>query len=174
MILKNGKNIYLIGFMGSGKSTVGKVLAEELNYEFVDTDEEIEKETGMKIKDIFKEYGEEYFRDLERKKILELSKKRNLVISTGGGLPAKEENLNVMKNSGIVIWLKIDFDTFLNRVGNDENRPLLKEDINKLKERFNNRKKYYSQADIVVINDDTKTVDETVREILEKIKERKN
>ncbi len=158
--------------MGSGKSTVGKVLAEELGYRFVDTDEEIEKETGKKIKDIFKEYGEEYFRNLERKKILELSKKKNLVISTGGGLPANKENLSIMKNSGVVIWLKIDFDTFLNRVGNDENRPLLKEDINKLKERFNKRKKYYSQADIVVINDNTKTVDETVKDILENIKEK--
>ena len=166
-----GKNIYLIGFMGSGKSTVGKKLAERLGYNFIDTDEEIEKETGMKIKDIFKNFGEKYFRDLEKKKIQELAKKNNLVVSTGGGLPENEENIEIMKSSGIVVWLKIDFDTFIERVKGDENRPLLKEDINKLKERFLNREKYYSQADIVVINDNSKTVEYTVDFILENLKD---
>jgi len=160
-------NIYLIGFMGSGKSTIGKLLAERLGYKYIDTDEEIEKETGLKISEIFEKYGEKYFRELEKKKIKELSEQSELVVSTGGGLPANNENMEVMKKTGEVIWLKIDFETFLSRTDGDPNRPLLKEDINKLKDRFNGRKRFYSQADIVI--DGNKPVEEVLEDILKKL-----
>ena len=160
-------NIYLIGFMGSGKSSVGKLLAKNLNYKFIDTDEEIEKDTGLSINEIFKKFGERYFRNLERKKLEELIKLKNLVVATGGGMGADEKNINLMKQSGLVVWLKIDFDTFLKRVGNDPNRPLLKEDINKLKTRFIQREKYYSKADIII--DATKELDTIMKNLMKKI-----
>jgi len=159
--------IYLIGFMGSGKSTVGKALAKELGYKFIDTDEEIERETGLKISEIFKKYGEKYFRELEKKKIKEISRMDNVVVATGGGLPVKEENIKIMKDTGKVVWLRIDFDTFLSRTAGDENRPLLKEGLDELKKRFQTREDYYSKADIVI--DGTKAVDDIVKEIKEKI-----
>jgi len=161
------KNIYLIGFMGSGKSTVGKLLAEKLGYKYIDTDEEIEKETGLKISEIFNKFGEKYFRELENKKIQELAKKSNLVVSTGGGLPANDNNIQIMKNSGKIIWLKIDFDTFLSRTEGDSNRPLLKENINQLKERFEFRKQFYSKADLIV--DANKPAEQVLKEILENL-----
>ncbi len=161
-------NIYLIGFMGSGKSTIGKLLAEKLGYRFVDTDEEIVKDTNLSIPEIFEKYGESYFRELETKKIKELSQMSNLIVATGGGLPVNPENMNIMRNSGKVIWLNIDFDTFLFRTKGDNNRPLLKEDLKKLKERFEYRKNFYSKADIVV--DANKSVDEVLNIILEKLK----
>ncbi|RUM59002.1 MAG: shikimate kinase [Persephonella sp.] len=163
--------IYLIGFMGSGKSSVGKLLADRLGYRFIDTDLEIEKDTGLKIRDIFKIYGEDYFRDLEKKKIKELSSLDNVVIATGGGLPANKENLKVMKDTGKVVWLNIDFNTFLDRVSGDENRPLLKEDIDKLKIRFEDRKKFYSQANIKVSNDNSVSIEEVVERIIKELKE---
>jgi shikimate kinase len=153
--------------MGSGKSTIGKLLAEKLGYTYIDTDEEIIKETNLPIPEIFNKYGEKYFRELENKKIKEIAKLNNLVVSTGGGLPANPENIDIMKNSGKVIWLKIDFDTFLSRTKGDNNRPLLKEDINKLKNRFEYRKNFYSEADIII--DANKSINSILEEILNKL-----
>ena len=99
------KNIYLVGFMGSGKSTVGKILAEKLNMNFVDTDKLIEEKEGMKIKDIFEQKGESYFRELERKQIEAVVKQEGLVVSTGGGLGANLDNMNLMKKTEMLCGL---------------------------------------------------------------------
>lgn len=120
------KNIILIGFMGTGKTSVGKLLAKELGIGFIDTDEEIEKENHQTISNIFQEYGEEYFRKLETDYIKKLySLKKPMVISTGGGLPLRECNAAVLRELGIVVYLQAKKDTIINRVKENKNRPLL-------------------------------------------------
>jgi shikimate kinase len=162
------KNIYLVGFMGSGKSTVGKLLAEKLNIKFIDVDTEIEKKEGKKISEIFREKGEKYFRELEKKEIENLTKKTDLVVSTGGGLGANLENMKKMKKTGTVIWLDVPLNLLLERCGNDQNRPLLQQPFEKLKKLYEDRKKVYSMADVhIKIN--TQTPQEIVKEILKRL-----
>lgn len=127
--------------MGSGKSTVGKLLADKTSRDFVDVDKLIEEREKMKIKDIFEKKGELYFRELEKKYLQELLNTQNLVVSTGGGLGADAENMNQMKKNGIVIWLDLNLNTILERIKNDENRPLLNQPLDKIKKLFDERKK---------------------------------
>lgn len=157
-------NIYLVGFMGSGKSTVGKILAEKLKMEFIDVDQLIEKEEGMKIADIFEKKGEKYFRNLEKKKIKDLTKEKNLVISTGGGLGADKENMDLMKKTGLVVWLDVSLDEILKRCKGDRNRPLLNQDHEKIKKLYEERKPIYRTAHIRIKTDD-KEPEEIVEEI---------
>ncbi|ACN98971.1 shikimate kinase [Sulfurihydrogenibium azorense Az-Fu1] len=163
------KNIYLVGFMGSGKSTVGKLLADKTSRDFVDVDKLIEEREKMKIKDIFEKKGELYFRELEKKYLQELLNTQNLVVSTGGGLGADAENMNQMKKNGIVIWLDLNLNTILERIKNDENRPLLNQPLDKIKKLFDERKKVYGLA-TYRINAENKTPFQIVEEILNKIK----
>jgi shikimate kinase len=165
------KNIYLVGFMGSGKSTVGKILAEKLNMNFIDIDKLIEEKEGMKIKDIFEQKGESYFRELERKQIEVIVNQEGLVVSTGGGLGANLDNMNLMKKNGDVVWLDVSLNTVLDRLNNDQDRPLLKQPIEKIKQLFEERKNVYRLANIR-INADKKTPSQIVEEILTKIKRR--
>jgi shikimate kinase len=165
------KNIYLVGFMGSGKSTVGKILAEKLNMNFIDIDKLIEEKEGMKIKDIFEQKGESYFRELERKQIEAIVNQEGLVVSTGGGLGANLDNMNLMKKNGDVVWLDVSLNTVLDRLKNDQDRPLLKQPIEKIKQLFEERKNVYRLANIR-INADKKTPSQIVEEILTKIKRR--
>ncbi len=157
-------NIYLVGFMCSGKSTVGKLLAKELGKEFIDIDKLIEKQTGKKITQIFKEKGESYFRKLEKEKIKEISDKKGLVVSTGGGLGADLENMNLMKKTGTVIWLKVSIDTVLKRCGTDRSRPMLSLPDEKLKQLFREREDVYKLADIT-IETEGKTPEQVFNEI---------
>ena len=163
------KNIYLVGFMGSGKSTIGKLLAKETGYRFVDIDKEIEQNEDMSIKEIFSSKGEKYFRDLEKKMIKNFVEKKGFIVSTGGGLGADKENMELMKKKGVVIWLDVSLDTVLKRCGEDENRPLLKKSRNDLEKLFEKRKQIYASADIH-IDVNNKTPDQIVKEILRKIK----
>jgi shikimate kinase len=165
------KNIYLIGFMGSGKSTVGKILAEKLNMNFADIDKLIEEKEEMKIKDIFEQKGENYFRELERKQIEAIVNQEGLVVSTGGGLGANLDNMNLMKKNGDVVWLDVSLNTVLDRIKNDHDRPLLKQPTEKIKQLFEERKNIYRLANIR-INADKKTPSQIVEEILTKIKRR--
>jgi shikimate kinase len=165
------KNIYLVGFMGSGKSTVGKILAEKLNMNFIDIDKLIEEKEGMKIKDIFEQKGESYFRELERKQIEAIVNQEGLVVSTGGGLGANLDNMNLMKKNGDVVWLDVSLNTVLDRLKNDQDRPLLKQPTEKIKQLFEERKNVYRLANIR-INADKKTPSQIVEEILTKIKRR--
>jgi shikimate kinase len=165
------KNIYLVGFMGSGKSTVGKILAEKLNMNFIDIDKLIEEKEGMKIKDIFEQKGESYFRELERKQIEAIVNQEGVIVSTGGGLGANLDNMNLMKKNGDVIWLDVSLNTVLDRLKNDQDRPLLKQPTEKIKQLFEERKNVYRLANIR-INADKKTPSQIVEEILTKIKRR--
>ena len=120
------KSIVLMGFMGAGKTTIGKKLAKALEYEFIDTDEWIEKEQGRKISNIFAEDGEVVFRDMETDLLKRLqNSEEKFVLSVGGGMPVREENRALLRNLGIVIYLKTSKEEIIRRVSGDKNRPLL-------------------------------------------------
>ncbi len=122
------KNLVLIGFMGSGKSTVGQLVATEMNMNFVDVDFRIEEQEGISISEIFARYGESAFRDLESKMIQELSSSQDLVIATGGGVVLRPSNMEVLGQSGILVYLHVDEETVLTRTKGHSHRPLLKGD----------------------------------------------
>jgi shikimate kinase len=148
--------IFLIGYMGSGKSTAGKKLAKLLGYGFADLDEHIEKRSGRRIADIFALEGEEGFRKYEHIYLEKLCKLENHVIATGGGTPCFGKNLELMKNSGKVVYLKMPAAALAKRLSQSDNtRPLLKNTGNKslenyIEEHLAQREKFYEQADVIV------------------------
>lgn len=125
-------NIVLCGFMGCGKSTVGRNIAAKLNIPFIDSDDYIENKFNMKISGIFEKYGESYFREIEKESIAELSKMSNVVISTGGGVVLNSENVKALKNTGYIFYIEVTPQTVLDRLKDDTTRPLLQSE-NKLK-----------------------------------------
>ena len=157
--------IVLVGFMGSGKSTVGKILSEKLSIPFRDLDSIIVENTGMSIPEIFQNKGETAFRELERFFLLsELSKKTNFILSTGGGTPAYKDNMEKINQSGISIFLYADFETLYNRISGDKNRPLTSLSKEELKELYKKRLPFYRKA-LFTVNTTGKTPEEVVNEI---------
>ena len=145
-----GRNIFLIGMMGSGKSQTGPHLANILKYAFVDMDEVIEKATDQTITNIFEQEGEEAFRDVEKKVLQGISQHHSLVIAAGGGVVNLPENWGIL-HQGIVIWLDLDINRSIKRLKNDNNkRPLL--NSNDLKKTFSDiyqkRKPLYLESDL--------------------------
>lgn len=165
--MQSDKNlVILIGFMGTGKSAVGKRLAKKTGFAFVDLDKLIEKEAGIKISAIFERYGEAYFRNLEKKAILSLKTMRKAVVSTGGGAVLDPQNMAAMKEAGLVIALDADIETLWRRLKSSQNRPLLKasDPKNRMEELYNARRPFYSQAHHAV--DTTgKTIKDVAKEI---------
>ena len=160
-----GRSIFLIGMMGSGKSSTGPILAEILKYKYVDLDILIEKLIKKPIDKVFRDEGEEYFRDLETQCLQEIIKLPSVVVSTGGGVVLKKENWGILRQ-GIIVWLDINKEIALNRLNSKDNiRPLLKGNIDiKYEEIFETRKDIYAQADLrVEINN------EGVKKVAEKI-----
>lgn len=154
--------------MGCGKTTVGKALAEELGYSFLDTDQYIETMEQCSISDIFQEHGEEYFRSLETKSIRQLqSEVVKSVISTGGGLPLREENAAILKKMGFVIYLRVKPDTIENRLENDTKRPLLqgKDARKKIESLLEYREPIYEYGAHMILDVDESTVSDIVEEI---------
>ena len=126
MKFDKNRNIILIGYMGCGKSTVGRKAARAVEYTFLDTDERIETEEGMPISKLFEEKGEAYFRAKETETICRLLEEpKGKIIATGGGLPMKEGNPELLKKLGTVIYLKVETETLVKRLSGDKNRPLL-------------------------------------------------
>ena len=119
------KNVVLIGFMGTGKTSTGRILANKLGYAFTDLDQKIEAEAKMSIKDMFARYGEAYFRDKEKDMVCRMAAKFNLVISTGGGTVKNPENMTELRKHGTIICLTADVDTILERTGRRGKRPVL-------------------------------------------------
>lgn len=159
------KKIFLVGFMGSGKSTVGRLLARKLKIPFVDIDEEIEIREGLSIPQIFSLKGEPYFRKLELEVLRDVTLSLpSFVMATGGGLGANPEAMEFMKRHGIVIWLDIPFETFLKRTSKDSNRPLLQRGIEELRDLYNQRIETYRQAHYRI--ESQKSVEQTVQKIL--------
>ena len=141
--------------MGSGKTEVGKRLAERLGYTFIDTDLLIEKKTGKSISEIFSNEGEQSFRDTETLILEELSGINDCVISTGGGIVTREKNILQLKKTGFIIWLKASPETILKRVGSETHRPLLKVDnpLEKIIKLMSQRERSYSEADLTIDTD---------------------
>ncbi len=119
-------NVYLIGFMGSGKSRYGKRLAEAMQFSFVDTDEMIQQEEGMEITEIFKNKGEDYFVDIEAKVLTKVSQLNNTIIATGGGLPCRLKNMDYMKQTGLTVYLKAGLGCVMkNLLAEKDKRPMI-------------------------------------------------
>ena len=119
------KNIFIVGSMGSGKTSIGKMLAKNNNLSFLDTDHEIIRSCGYSIPDIFEKFGEEHFRGLETEQLRKMNVIENHVISTGGGIILRDDNQRLMKDLGIIIFLDININSQIDRVKNRKNRPLL-------------------------------------------------
>jgi len=160
------ENIVLVGFMGTGKTTVGRLLANKLNRQFIDVDRKIEENCGMPVSEIFKTYGEAFFRQQEQLVIKDLLPRGNAVVATGGGAVLFSENIINLKNHGIMIGLEASPEVIIRRIGGDASRPLLnapnrEELVSKL---LQERASRYRMADFSV---DTSTL--TAEEVSEEI-----
>lgn len=146
-------SIVLCGFMGSGKTVVGRELAKVLGVKFVDTDEMIELEQGVAIKAIFATHGEDYFRELEHEMCKKVAQMKNCVVSTGGGAMTYQRNVDAIKQGSTVIFLDASFDVICKRIGSSKTRPLF-QDKNKAKALYDERKSKYSAAADYTIDGD--------------------
>lgn len=152
--------------MGTGKTTVGKLVASRLNMKFVDMDDVIEQKQAETIPQIFERYGEKFFRQLEHELVIELSKMQGLVISTGGGIVLNQTNIPIFLQTGAVICLQAEPETILQRVGNDQHRPLLAsyDKLMRIKELLEKRRPHYNAIPYQI---DTNHL--TVEEVAEKV-----
>ena len=141
--LLQGLNIYLVGMMGSGKTTIGRHLAQKLQYRFADTDQTIQAIAKKPITEIFQQEGEAYFRELETKVLAELSVYTRSVISTGGGIIQQQLNWSYLRH-GLIVWLDVDLEILKKRLAGDQTRPL----ADKLESLLKTRRPLYAQADI--------------------------
>ncbi len=164
------KPLVLIGLMGVGKTTVGRRLAKKLDLKFVDADEEIEKAAGLSIQEIFDRFGEDYFRDGERRVIARLMEEGRQVIATGGGAFMNEETRTLILSNSTAIWLDADIEILVNRVSRRDTRPLLKNGNPSeiLKALAEKRNPVYAKAHIRVVGNDSPH-DLTVNSILESL-----
>ena len=164
-------NIFLIGFMGSGNSTIGRFLQQELNMELVEMDARIVEEQGMSINDIFAEKGEDYFRDLESRLVLDLNNEGNTIVSCGGGVVIRPENVENMKKNGKIVFLSATPDTIYERVKNSTERPILNGHMNVeyIAGLMEKRRALYENAADIRIETDGKTRDEICKEIIDKL-----
>jgi len=164
-------NIVLIGYRGSGKTTVGSRLAARLQMKFVDTDDLIESKEGH-ISDIVKSKGWDYFRRLEKSVIEEISKGSNLIIAPGGGAVLDTDNVNALKRDGLIIWLKADQQTLLKRIQKDQGsstrRPTLtgKGTLEEIEETISERGPFYEKASEIQIDTSAPDVEAVVEDIL--------
>ena len=160
-------NLALIGFMGTGKTSVGRVVAELLHFDFLDTDDLIQTRTGRTIADIFAKDGEAAFRALERQTVGELATRTKTVISTGGGLPVNPENLAQLKTHALVVCLWASAGKIWERVRSQSHRPLLldPDPRQKIRELLEIRAPFYQQAD-VLINTDSRSAREVAQQII--------
>lgn len=168
--MKDNSNIVLIGFMGAGKSTVGAALAKRLQRECVETDALIEQSEGMSIPQIFEKKGEQYFREQETKLARDIAGSGK-VVSCGGGMPMRSENVEYLKQGGVIVLLDAAPKTILARVKNDNNRPLLqgKKNVEAIKELIDARMPKYIAAADITVKTDGKSADKICFEILEKL-----
>lgn len=164
----NKENIILIGFMGCGKTTIGEKLAYKLNYNFVDSDKQLQKEAGISINDIFKLYGENYFRKLENSIINSIAKSKSQVIATGGGIIKNENNIKLLKKSGIILYLKASPEHIYNNIKNDTSRPLLQceDKLAKIKELLSERENLYQMYCDISIEVSNHSIDNIINQII--------
>lgn len=166
------QNIFLIGFMGTGKSTIAAELSRRLGMERMEMDTAIAEEQEMSINDIFEKYGESYFRKLESRLLIELEKRKGMVVSCGGGVVLRSENVGYMKASGKVVLLTALPKTVYERVKENHDRPILNQNmtVEFISELMEKRRGFYEAAADIVIETDKKTVPEICEEIMEGIR----
>ena len=160
------KNVVLIGFMGTGKTRVGQIIARRLGYEFVDTDDLIVRRAGMPISEIFAKFGEPHFRDIEQQIVAEVSARESQVIATGGGAPIRQENVQNLRSSGVLFCLNANPETIEKRTARDNSRPLLhtNDRLRQIRELLEYRKQFYAAADYQI-----ETSNQTARRVAEQI-----
>lgn len=158
------KTLYLIGFMGSGKSTIGEMLSNTLSLPHIDTDHMVEEVYGQTIASIFQSDGEGTFRAYESE-VLKKTPPQNHIISTGGGIVEREENTLFMKTNGVVIYLATSFREIAKRLEDDQSRPLWSQNIQEKKNLFNRREKLYEGNADKLIHTDNKSAAEIIEEI---------
>jgi shikimate kinase len=160
-------NLALIGFMGAGKSAVGQIVAEQLKFEFLDTDRLIESHAGKSISRIFEQDGEPVFRDWERRVVRELESLKRTVIATGGGMPVNPENLASLKSHALVVCLWTSPEKIWERVQHQSHRPLLQgpDPLGTMRRLLATREPFYRQAD-VLLNTDTRSVRDVAQHVV--------
>jgi len=155
--LKQTPGLYLLGFMGSGKTTIGKLLADRLGWTFVDIDEDIVASEQRSITEIFDTFGETAFRQIEsemiRKRVRAVACGRPMVVALGGGAAVQPDNVELIETHGVTIWLSCPFETVLRRVGKDSERPLSR-DLKRFEELFHARQEAYGRANYRIETDD--------------------
>ncbi len=166
------KNIYLIGFMGCGKSAVSAYLMRQYGLPRVEMDREIEADSGMSIPEIFERQGEEAFRRKETLLLRKIAERDELIVSCGGGVPMRSENVELMRASGTIILLKASPQTILNRVKRSQNRPVLKGRMTEegICELMEHRNEAYEAAADCVIGTDGRSVAEVAEEVRKAVK----
>ena len=159
------KQLILIGFMGAGKTSVGKTLASLLDYSFIDLDNQIEVQQKLSIVDIFNENGEAFFRSLELQQIKQINNLDRVVVSTGGGIIENLESRNFLYEIPTVVWLDISYETVLQRLCHDEieSRPLFNDDV---KKRFDSRQDLYRKVANFIIPVDNLSIVEVAETII--------
>jgi shikimate kinase len=165
--LNANQNIALIGFMAVGKTAVGRKLARRLKRRFVDLDKAIEKCEGSKVREIFENKGEPYFRQLEKQALAQVLRQDGQVIATGGGVVLHEDNLRLLQERSLIVCLIADVNAIVRRAGSGNQRPLLmtNDKVQRIEELLKERKKYYAAAHIEIDTSDL-SVDEVVGKIL--------
>lgn len=179
-----GTRIYLSGFMTSGKSTIGPILANTLGLSFFDLDKVIEEKERKTIVEIFEQNGEAYFRELETGVLREIIKHENIVLSLGGGTLAKQENFDMLKTSGVVVYLKVSVPTLYKRLKNKIDRPIFRdlvlgensedEFLKRIKDLLDKRQEFFEKADIIFTTDGSPigiTVDKLAKKIMKSLNE---
>ncbi|MEW6211297.1 MAG: shikimate kinase [Acidobacteriota bacterium] len=161
--------IFLVGFMGAGKSSVGRAMAELIGFDFLDLDEIIESRAGKTISAIFAEDGEQAFRRMEREAIIDCGRRKRTVIALGGGAYISEENRDAVRRLGKSVWLDCPLDICLKRTAGDNSRPLLKGEA-EMRRLYESRLPFYLLADFVVKSID-ESIEETARCIVEMLGE---
>ena len=165
-------NIFLIGFMGTGKTTIANCLSRKLDRKVVEMDQIISERAGMSISDIFKTYGEQHFRDLETGLLVETQSGMPVIVSCGGGTPMREGNVREMRKNGRIVLLTAKPETILKRVKSNHDRPLLENNKNVayIKELLEQRREKYEAAADLIIETDEKTADQICEEMLSRLR----
>ncbi len=169
--LLEGVNLYLVGMMGAGKTTVGHLLAQQLGYRFLDTDSLISQAAGKSISEIFATEGEAGFRELETNILSEVSSYKKLTIATGGGIVINRFNWSYLQH-GIVVWLDVPVEVLYSRLQGDRSRPLLQNSnpLAKLQTILEERRPLYANADVHVTIDSQDTPEQVTMLVLEEIR----
>ncbi len=167
--MRRESNIVLIGFMGSGKTSIGKRLSLRMKWEFIDMDDFIEKREGMSVSKIFAEKGEDYFRNIERELCLRFSEPKCKIIATGGGVIKNEKNMRNLKLGGVIVYLSSTPETIAYNLRNDDSRPLLKceDKLGRIRELLGQREPVYKKYADITIDVSELNMEDTLNKITE-------